>query len=66
MRRKRGFTLLLEVVVALEAAAETINGLAGLTNPESDGVYGFSKGSHLASVSIGLKSRLVFGAFDQG
>lgn len=41
------FTLLLEVVVALEAGTETINGLTGLSNPESDGVYRFSKGSHL-------------------
>lgn len=49
----RAFTLLLEVVVALEAAAEAINGLAGLANPESDGVYRSSQGPHLASLSIG-------------
>lgn len=35
-------TLLLEVVVALEAGAKAINGLAGLPNPESNGVYCFS------------------------
>ena len=32
-------TLFLEVMVALEAASETIKSLAGLANPESDGVY---------------------------
>lgn len=34
-------TLLLKIVVALEAAAEAIEGLAALANPESDGVDGF-------------------------
>jgi hypothetical protein len=33
-------TLFLEVVVALKAASQTIKSLAGLANPESDGVYG--------------------------
>ena len=32
------FTLLLEVVVALEAATEAINSLSCLSNPESNGV----------------------------
>ena len=37
----------MEVVVALEAAAEAVNGLAGLADPESDGVDCFSQRSHL-------------------
>ncbi|KAK8648959.1 hypothetical protein V6N13_129701 [Hibiscus sabdariffa] len=40
-------TLFLEIVVALEAAAEAIESLTGLANPESNGVNGFAKGSHL-------------------
>jgi hypothetical protein len=41
----------LEVVVALEAAAEAIKGLAGLADPESDGVDCFSQRSHLPSAN---------------
>lgn len=42
----REHTLLLEIVVALKAAAETIKGLAGLADPESDGVNCSSKRTH--------------------
>lgn len=44
-------TLLLEVVVSLEATAQTINGLASLPNPKSNGVYCSSQGPHLSSFS---------------
>lgn len=39
--------LFLEVVIALEAAAETIDGLAGLADPESNGVDCSSQRPHL-------------------
>lgn len=39
-------TLFLEVVVALEAGTEAINGLSCFSNPESDGVYRSPQGSH--------------------
>lgn len=39
-------TLFLEVVVALEAASEPIDGLAGLPNPKSDGVDRFPQRPH--------------------
>lgn len=42
-----GHTLLLEVVISLEARAEAIDGLAGLADPESDGVDCSSEGPHL-------------------
>lgn len=42
-------TLFLEVVVALEARAETIDGLAGLADPESDGVESSAQRSHFSS-----------------
>lgn len=45
-------TLLLEVVVALEAAAEAIDGLPSLPNPESDGVHRFSQRPHWSWSSI--------------
>lgn len=56
--------MLLEVVVALEARAETINGLAGLANPESDGVYGFAQGPHISAFSVTERlNSLGFAAF---
>lgn len=56
--------MLLEVVVALEARAETINGLAGLANPESDGVYGFAQGPHISAFSVTERlNSLRFAAF---
>lgn len=63
---KKRITLLLEVVVALEARAETINGLAGLANPESDGVYGFAQGPHISAFSVTERfeqNSLGFGAY---
>lgn len=39
-------TVFLEVIVALEAAAQTIKGLAGLTDPESDRVECFTHRTH--------------------
>lgn len=39
-------TLFLEKVVSLEAGAEAIESLAGLPNPESDGVESPSQGAH--------------------
>lgn len=48
----RWLTLLLEVVAALETAAEAIDGLAGLTDPESDGVDCFSQGPHLLAGTL--------------
>lgn len=39
--------MLLEVVVALEAGTEAINGLAGLADPETDGVDCSAQGPHL-------------------
>ena len=54
----------MEVVVALEARAETINGLAGLANPESDGVYGFAQGPHISAFSVTERlNSLGFAAF---
>lgn len=47
-RVRRRVTLLLEVVVALEAGAEAIDGLSGLTNPESDSVDRFPQRPHLS------------------
>ena len=50
--------------MALEARAETINGLAGLANPESDGVYGFAQGPHVSAFSVTERlNSLGFGAF---
>lgn len=40
-RDNEGLTLFLEVVVALEATTEPINGLPSLSNPESNSVNGF-------------------------
>lgn len=49
---ERGITLLLEVVVALEAGAEAIDCLPGLANPESDGVDRFAQRPHLRSTAV--------------
>lgn len=46
LRREEWLTLFLEVVIALEAGTETINGLSGFSNPKSDAVYSSSEGSH--------------------
>ncbi|KAF8394327.1 hypothetical protein HHK36_020535 [Tetracentron sinense] len=40
---RRGITLLLEVVVALEAGAKTINGMVGLTNPKFDAQHSMAE-----------------------
>lgn len=42
----KGRTLFWEEVVALEARAEAIEGLAGLADPKSDGVESSAQGSH--------------------
>lgn len=39
-------TLFLEKVVSLEAGAEAIEGLAGFSDPESDGVESSSHSAH--------------------
>lgn len=44
--------LFLEVVIALEAAAEAIKGLAGFADPESDGVDCFPQCSHLRLAQV--------------
>jgi len=41
----------LEEIVALEATAEAIDGLAGLSDPKSDGVESSAQGSHSAVAS---------------
>lgn len=45
-RDREELTLFLKIIVALEAAAETIKGLTTFANPESNGVYRSPKGSH--------------------
>lgn len=44
--------MFLEVVIALEAAAEAIKGLAGFADPESDGVDCFPQCSHLLLAQV--------------
>ena len=47
-------TLFLEEVVALETGAEAIKGLAGLADPESDGVECSAQCSHLVLCCVVL------------
>ena len=51
-------TLFLEEVVALETGAEAIKGLAGLADPESDGVECSAQCSHLVLCCVVLCSSL--------
>lgn len=58
-------TLFLEVVVALEAATEAINGLAGLADPESDGVNCLAQGPHLPLITISVSLKIGFRVFEK-